>query len=123
MYQEGAVGGFAWLPIVVVAMARSMVDAKIVQKRWEGPNWEGVWPCLDPWDVVRLRTSSTHWNVQVKYGPHSEFFLLPHQEGAGGSRAVQFNPFVSAETLKRQLVYTYWQQKVKRGLMVVRLLI
>ena len=31
-------------------------------KRCGGPHWEGVWPCLDPWDVVRLRTSSRCWN-------------------------------------------------------------
>ena len=43
-----------------------------------GPFWEGVWPCLGPWDSVRLRTASTHWNVPRKYGPHGElfFFLL-----------------------------------------------
>ena len=24
---------------------------------------EGVWPYLDPWDGVRPRTASTHWDV------------------------------------------------------------
>ena len=38
--------------------------------------WEGVWPLLDVWDSVRLRTASTHWNVPGKNGPHGELFLL-----------------------------------------------
>ena len=39
---------------------------------WKKPLWERVWPYLDPWDSVRLRTASTHWNVPKKYGPHGE---------------------------------------------------
>ena len=33
---------------------------------------------MDAWDIVRLRTASTHWNVPGKYGPHGEllFFLI-----------------------------------------------
>ena len=40
--------------------------------------WERVWPYLDPWDSVRLRTASTHWNVPGKYRPmvSALFFLL-----------------------------------------------
>ena len=76
----------AWLPVVVIATACSMVGAKILHKISEGPHWEGVWPCLDPWDVVRLRTSWSYWNVLEKYGPQRAF-LLPYQEGAGGSHA------------------------------------
>ena len=41
---------------------------------WDKPLWEGVWPCLDPWDSVRLRTASTHRNVPGQYGPHGELF-------------------------------------------------
>ena len=79
-------------------MACSIAGAKILQKMWEGPYyWEGVWPCLDPWDVVRLRTSSSCWNVQGKYGAARRAFLLPYQGGAGGSHV---KPVVSAETLK-----------------------
>ena len=50
----------------------------MVPKTWDTPMWEGVWPYLDPWDSVRLRTASTQWNVPRKYGPHGElfFFLL-----------------------------------------------
>ena len=51
-------------------MATNMVGAKILQKVWEGPCWEGVWPSLDPWDVVGLRTTASVWKVPGKYGPH-----------------------------------------------------
>ena len=47
------------------------------------PIWEGVWPYLDPWDSVCLRTASVEWNVPGKYGPHGELFFLPDSEGAG----------------------------------------
>ena len=73
------------LPVLVVAMACSIAGAKICKtKMWEGPYWEGVWPCLDPWDVVRLRTSSSYWTDQEKYGPHSElfFFLISSRAGS-----------------------------------------
>ena len=39
---------------------------------WDKPLWETVWPYLDQWDSVRLRTTSTHWNVSKKYGVHGE---------------------------------------------------
>ena len=42
-------------------MACSIVGAKILQKMWEGAYWEGVWPYLDTWDVVGLRTTSGVW--------------------------------------------------------------
>ena len=82
-------------------MARSIVGAKSLQKKWEGPHWEGVWPCLDPCDIVRLRTSSSYWNVPGKYGPHSEFFFFPvRKESMALTKAVPCKPFVSTETLK-----------------------
>ena len=66
-----------------------------------GPFWEGVWPYLGPWDSVRLRTASTHWNVPGKYGPHGELsFFLMKKEQVVGSNEVLPNPVVSAETLK-----------------------
>ena len=43
------------------------------------PLWEEVlWPFLSAWDCVRLRTTSTQWNVPGRYGPSGElfFFLL-----------------------------------------------
>ena len=48
-------------------MACGREGSGLVQKMWDKPLWEGVWPCLDPWDSVRLRTASTHWNVPRKY--------------------------------------------------------
>ena len=36
------------------------------QKVWEGPFGDGVLPCLDPWDSVRLRAASEYWNVPGK---------------------------------------------------------
>ena len=49
------------------------------------PLWEEVlWPCLDAWDSVRLRTASTQWNVPGRYGPHGElFFFLLKKEPEG----------------------------------------
>ena len=47
----------------------AVVRAPRFSKRmWEGPYWEGVWPCLDPWDSVRLHTASTRcrWWLQKR---------------------------------------------------------
>ena len=63
----------------------SIASARILQKMWEGPHWEGVWPCLDPRDVVRLRTSSSYWNDPEEIWATQGAFLPPHQDGAGGS--------------------------------------
>ena len=46
------------------SMACGGEGSGMVPKMWDTPLWEGVWPCLDPWDSVRLRTASTHRNVQ-----------------------------------------------------------
>ena len=48
----------------------------MVPKMWGKPEWERVWLYLDPWDSVRLRTASTHWNVTKQYGPHGELFFF-----------------------------------------------
>ena len=83
----------------------SIVGAKILQKMWEGRYCEGVWLYLDPWDVVRLRTPSCFWNVPRKYGPYGElFFFLIKKEPFTLTEAVQFQPFVSAETLQGSVV-------------------
>ena len=37
---------------------------------------------LNPWDVVRLRTSSTFWNVPGKYGPHRKLLFFFIKKGA-----------------------------------------
>ena len=77
-------------------MAYSDVGTKILKDMWEGTFWEGVWPCLDPWDSVRLRTASTCRNLPVKCRPHGElFFLLIKKEVVVATNDVSSNPFVS----------------------------
>ena len=85
----------------VFAMAFSIAGAKFLRKMWEGPYWEEVWPFLDPWDVVGLRTTFSVWNVLGKYGPHGElFFFLIKKEPFALTEAMECRPFVRAETLK-----------------------
>ena len=73
----------------------------MVPEMWKKPLWEWVWPYLDPWDSVRLRTASTHWNAPGKYGPHGElFFFLLKTEPVVLSEVVEFGPSSSAETVK-----------------------
>ena len=73
----------------------------MVPEVWDKPVWEGVWLCFDPWDSVRLRTASTHWNVPKKYGPHVElFFFLLKKEPKVLSELVEFGPCFPAETVK-----------------------
>ena len=70
----------------------------MVPKILDKPSWERVWFHLDPWDSVRLRTASVHWNVPKKYGPHGElFFFHLKKEPMALSELVEFGPCVSAE--------------------------
>ena len=55
----------------------AMAGVGFVQNLCEKPNWEGVWPYLDPTDSVCLRTASMEWNVRGKYGPHGELIARP----------------------------------------------
>ena len=48
------------------SMACGREGSGMVPKMWDKPLWEGVWPYLDPWDTVRLRTASTHWTACSK---------------------------------------------------------
>ena len=65
----------------------------MVPKMWDKPLWEGVWLSLDPWDSVRLRPASTHWNVPKKYGPHGELFFFPlKKEPLVLSELIEFGP-------------------------------
>ena len=97
-----------------VAMAYSCVGVKILQKKmWEGPYWEGVWPCLHPWDSVRLPTASTYWNVPGKYGP-------------GGFERSAVKPLRLCGNAQGVCVgwsTPFWQQKVKPDLVAVSVLI
>ena len=63
-------------PPSVFAIALSVAGAKILQKKNGKAHREGVWPYLDPWDVVLFRTSSSVWNVLGKYRPHGELFFF-----------------------------------------------
>ena len=65
----------------------------MVPKVWDKLLWERVWLYLDPWDSVRLRTASTHWNVPKKYGPHGEPLVL--------SEVVEFGPASQPKQWKR----------------------
>ena len=59
------------------------------------------WPFLDPRDVVGLRTSTSGWNVRKKNGPHGKLsFFLVRKEPFVLTKAVEFRPCVTAETLK-----------------------
>ena len=41
------------------------------------PLWEEVlWPFLDAWDSVRLRTTATQRNAPGRYGPYGELFFF-----------------------------------------------
>ena len=51
-----------------------MACAGFLQRLWEKPIWEGVWPNLDPMDSVCLRKASVEWSVPGKYRPHGELF-------------------------------------------------
>ena len=61
-------------------MAVSAVCGRSLQKVWEGLCGKGLWPFVDPWDVVGLRTTASIWNVPKKYGPHGELFFLLQKE-------------------------------------------
>ena len=60
------------------------------------PLWEEVlWPFLDAWDTVRLRTTSTQWNVPKRYGPYGELFIfLLKKEPMVLRELVRFGPSI-----------------------------
>ena len=68
-----------------------MACAGFLQSLWEKPIWEGVWPNLDPWYSVCLRTASVEWNVPGKYGPRGElfFFLIKELATTPGGETLQ----------------------------------
>ena len=68
---------------------------------WDKPLLESVWLYLNPWDSVRLRTASAHWNVPKKHEPHGElFFFFLKKELLVLGELVEFWPSISAETVK-----------------------
>ena len=70
-----------------------MACAGSLQRLWEKPIWEGVWPYLDPWDSVCLRTAS----APGKCGPARRALFLPDSERAGDDP----HSFFSADVLKK----------------------
>ena len=57
----------------------------MVPELWDKTFVRKVWSYLDPWDSVRLRTASTHWKIEGKYGPLSRLFFLIMKEQAVAS--------------------------------------
>ena len=100
MWGHGSFWGWSSLSSVI---AVSAACAKSLQKVWEGLCWGGMWPFLDPLDVVGLRTTASIWNVPKKHGPPGElffFFFLVKKELVFVREMVDFGHCVPAETLK-----------------------
>ena len=74
------------------------------------PFWEEVlWPFLDAWDSVRLRTTSTQWNVPGRYGPDSElFFFLLKKESMVLRELVRLGPSIRP---RGELLFLLMQKK------------
>ena len=91
------------MPLYVVMVSSSIASAMILEQCGKGTFWEGVWLCLDPWDVVYVCTSSSYWSDPVKYGPCSErffFFFFIMWKPVALTQAMPSEPFVCAEALK-----------------------
>ena len=89
--------GRSW-PEKFVEEALPVAGVGFLERLWEKPIWEGVWPYLDPMDRVCLRTASMEWNAPGKYGPHGElFFFLIQKEPATVPGNEAFSPFFNAD--------------------------
>ena len=63
-----------------------MTSVRVVSDRMLPLCEEVLWPCLDAWDSVRLRTTSTQWNVPGRYGPYEDFsFFEERADGPQGA--------------------------------------
>ena len=72
-------------------MASDRVVSDLMLPLWE----EVLCPFLDAWDSVRLRTTSTQWNVPGRCGQYSElFFFILKME------LVWFGPSIPVEAVK-----------------------
>ena len=80
------------------AMTSDSVVSDLMPPLWE----EVLWPFLNAWDSVRLRTTSTQWNVPGRYGPNGElfFFLLETAAGPQGVGSV----WVPASQSKQSMI-------------------
>ena len=80
----------------MVAMTGDWVVSDLVLPLWE----EVLWPFLDAWDSVHLRTTSTQWNVPGRYGPNGElFFFLLKKEAMVLRELIRFGRIVSFSSL------------------------
>ena len=75
------------------------------------PLWEEVlWPFLDARDSVRLRTTSTQWNVPGRYGPKGElFFFLLEKEPMVLRELVRLGPSIRPHG---ELLFLLMQKKL-----------
>ena len=81
-------------------MACAREGSSILPKMWEDRSGKVLGLVWTPWDSVRLRIASTHWNVPGKYVPRGELFFFLMQKEPVASNEVVPNPYVSAETLE-----------------------
>ena len=81
-------------------MTCGRMGSGLIPDLWRKPLCQEVlWPFLDAWDSVRLRTASTQSNVPERYGPHGElFFFLLKKEPRVLSKLVRAS--ISAEKVK-----------------------
>ena len=78
-------------------MTSDRVVSDLMLSLWE----EVLWPFLDAWDSVRLRTTSKQWNVPGRYGPYGEiFFFLLKREPMVLRELVRFGPSIPVEAVK-----------------------
>ena len=59
-------------------MTGDRVVSELVLPLWE----EVLWPFLDAWDNVRVRTTSRQWNVPGRCGPYGELLFFSFEERA-----------------------------------------
>ena len=77
------------------AMTSDRVVSDLMLQLWE----EVLWPFLDAWDNVRLRTTSAQWNVSGRYGPYGElFFFLLKKEPMVLRESVRFGPSIPSRS-------------------------
>ena len=78
-------------------MTSDRVVSDLMLPLWE----EALWPFLDAWDSVRLRTTSTQWNVPGRYGSYGELFLfLLTKEPMVLRELVRFGPSIKVEAVR-----------------------
>ena len=58
--------------IYAVCVAHGFEEQDCSSEDVGGQFWEGLWPCLSPFDVIRVRAAAEEFNDAKKYGPHAE---------------------------------------------------